>query len=151
VSWSGIETVNNAWNTSYSDLDIDMSGPHQSHGVGVYMEHFNRNVVFENFAFTGVKVGFNGEWADPSWGSSAAAHNVTIRNGTIDSSGSTLAGNQAGIYLDEGSESTTITGVTFKNQNWAGIGAYKPTGTNTFTTNTYQLTAGAVEVSSSHM
>ncbi len=100
VSWSGIEPVNNAWNTTYTDLDIDMSGARQSHGVGVYMEHYSRNLVFERFTLTGVKVGFNGEWADPSWGGSAAMHNVTIRNGTIDSSGSTLAGNQAGIYLE---------------------------------------------------
>jgi hypothetical protein len=151
VAWSGIETVNNAWNTTFSDIDIDMGGPHQSHGVGIYLEHYNRNVIFERFVMTAVKVGFNGEWADPAWGGIAAAHNVTIRNGVIDSAGSTLAGNQAGVYMDEGSEATTVTGVTFRNQNWAGIGSYKSIGTNVFTDNTFALRSGAVPLSTNHM
>jgi hypothetical protein len=151
VSWSGIQTVNNARDTSYTDLDVDMSGARQSHGVGVYLEHFSHKLDFERFSLTGVKVGFNGEWADPAWGGSAAMHNVAIRNGVIDSSGSTLAGNQAGIYLDEGSESTTVSGVTFRNQNWAGIGAFRNIGTNAFSLNTFSLRPGAVTISPNHI
>lgn len=150
VSWSGIETVNNAWDTRFSDLDIDMSGARAA-GVGVYMEHYTWNAIFENFSIVGARTGFNGEWADPATGGKPGANAVTIRNGIIDSAGSTLGGRQAGIYLDEGTFQTTVTGVTFTNQNWAGIGAYKTTGDNTFTGNTYRLGATAVPLATDHI
>ncbi len=148
VSISGIETVNNAWNTTFSDLDIDMSGPNQSSGVGVYLEHFSRNLTFTNFTLTGVQRGFNAEWDDGITGN-GAAHNVTIENGTIDATGSTIPGKQVGIYLDQGTESTTINNVTFKNQNTAAIVTYLTTGTNTITNNTYQLPTGAAQTTTS--
>lgn len=151
VSWSGIETVNNAWDTRFSDLDIDMSGSSQAAGVGVYLEHYTRNSVFENFTIRGARTGFNGEWADPATGGLPGAYGVTIRNGTIDSSGSALGGRQAGVYLDEGSYATTVTGVTFVNQNWAAIAAYRTAGTNAFTANTYRLGAAAVPLSTDHI
>ena len=151
VAWSGIQTVNNAWDTTFDDLDVDMSGSHQAAGVGVYMEHYTRNVVFDRLNIAGVRVGFAGEWADPSWGGVAGAHNVTIRNGVIDSAGSTLSGRQAGVYLDEGTESTTVTGVMFKNQNWAGIGAYRVVGSNSFTPNTFAMPPGSVQISTEHI
>ncbi len=150
VSWSGIETVNNSWDTPFTDLDIDMGGARQARGVGVYMEHYSRKLVFERFLVVAAQVGFKAEWADPAWGGIAAAHNVVIRNGIIDAAGTTLPGNQAGVYLDEGTVSTTVTGVTFRNQNWAGISAYKNVGTNTFSGNTFQLPAGAVQTSPNH-
>ena len=151
VSWSGIETVNNSWDTTFTDLDIDMGGAKQSAGVAVYMEHYTRNVTFENFAIKGAKVGFAGEWADPASGGVAGAHHVVIRNGVIDSAGTTVGGHQAGVYLDEGTEATTVTGVTFRNQNWAGIGAYRTAGTNDFTGNTFLMAPGAVQVSLNHL
>jgi hypothetical protein len=151
VSWSGIETVNNAWDTSYTDVDVDMSGAKQAHGVGVYLEHYSRNLVFDRFSVTGVRVGFNGEWADPAWGSVAASHGLTLRNGVVDSAGSTLPGNQAGVFLDEGTDTTTVSGVTFRNQRWAGIAAFRTTGTNSFSGNTFVLPAGAVSVSAGHI
>jgi hypothetical protein len=150
VSISGIETVNNSWNTTFSNLDIDMSGPNQSGGVGVYMEHFTLHDTFTNFSITGARVGFNGEWDDGTPGN-AGTHFTTIQNGTVDSTGSTLSGHQAGVYLDAGTEATTVTNVTFKNQNWAGIGAYQTIGTNNFSGNTFQLRTGAVQVSTSHL
>jgi hypothetical protein len=76
---------------------------------------------------------------------------VTIQNGVIDSTGSTLPGNQAGIFLDEGTESTTVSSVTFRNQNWAGLAAYKTTGTNAFSSLTGQLRASATLFSSAHI
>ena len=142
VSWSGIETVNNSWNTVFSDLDIDMSGPHADVGVAVYLEHFSIGDTFTNFVITGSREGFNAAWDDGTAGNEAA-RNDTIENGTIDASGWTQGGHTAGVYLDEGTGSTTITGVTFKNQNWAAIGAYKNSGTNTISNNTYQLGTGA--------
>ena len=150
VAWAGIETVNNAWDTSYTDLDIDMSGPHALNGVAVYMEHYSRNLVFDGFQITGSMTGFNGEWDNGTAGD-AAAHNVTIENGTIDAAGWTAPGHTSGIYLDEGTDSTTITGVTFKNQNWAAIGAFKNVGTNQINNNTYQLVPGAVPLSTNHI
>ena len=152
VSWSGIETVNNAWDTQFSDINIDMSGPHAFTGVGVYLEHFSRHLTFNRFTITGASIGFSAEWADPGWGGVAAAHNVTIENGTIDAAGWPGGGNTAGVYLDEGSDSTTVTGVVFKNQNWAAIGAYKNVGTNTFTGNdTSGLASRAVPLSTQHI
>ena len=129
VSWAGLETVNNSWDTVFSDLDIDMSGPTQRAGVAVYMEHYNFNNTFENFTITGAKVGFTAEWADPATGGKPGANFVKIRNGSVDAAKSTLAGNQAGVYLDEGSHATSVKNVRFLNQNWAGIGAYRNSGT----------------------
>lgn len=151
VSWSGIETVNNSWGTTFSDLDIDMSGPSQYAGVAVYMEHYNYYNVFTNFRIAGAKIGFTAEWADPSWGGKPGANYVTIRGGVIDALGSTLAGRQAGVYLDEGSNSTTVQDVVFRNQNWAGIGAYRNVGTNSFGANQYSLKSGAVQISYDHI
>lgn len=152
VSWSGLETVNNSWETVFSDLDIDMSGPSQSAGVAVYMEHFNFYNVFENFRITGAKVGFAGEWADPSWGGKPGANYVTIREGSVDTAGSTLPGNQAGVYLDEGSHSTTVTNVRFLNQNWAGIGAYRNSGTAELARNDFsQIASTAAPIRYAHI
>lgn len=150
VSISGIETVNNAWDTTFSDLDIDMSGSNASSGVGVYLEHFSRNLVFTNFTMSGVGTGFNAEWTDGVAGN-AAAHNVTIKDGSIDAQGWNKPGHTAGIYLDEGTESTTVSNVTFKNQNWAAIGAYKNIGTNAFGGNIYGLATGALQLSNGHI
>lgn len=150
VSISGIETANNAWNTTFSDLDIDMSGPDQSSGVGVYLERFSRDETFTRFFMTGVQRGFTGEW-DHDVPGGAGAHGTTIENGVIDASGSTIPGNQAGVYLDAGSESTTVENVTFKNQNWAGIGAFENIGTNNFGGNIYRVGTGAATVSTEHI
>jgi hypothetical protein len=150
VAISGIETVNNSWNTSFSDLNIDMSGPHAGWGIGVYMEHYTTHDTFTNFTITGVQTGFNAEWDDGIAGN-AAAYNDTIENGTIDASGETWPGNTVGVYLDAGTGPITITNVTFKNQNWAAIGAYQNVAPTTITGNTYQLAAGAVQRSPNHV
>ena len=146
-----IETVNNAWDTSFTDLDIDMSGPRQAQGVGVYLEHYSRHLTFDRFSLTGVRVGVNAEWADPAYGSVAGAHFIEFTNGVIDSAGSTLPGNQAGIFLDVGTESVTVNSVFFRNQNWAAIAAYQTIGTNLFTQVKSQLQSSASLISSSHI
>jgi hypothetical protein len=151
VAWAGIETANNAWDTSFTDLTVDMSGTHQAHGVGMYLEHYSRHLTFDRFSLTGVRVGVNAEWADPAYGSIAGAHFVSFTNGLIDSAGSTLPGNQAGIFLDVGTESTTVSSVTFRNQNWAAIGAYQTIGTNSFTLLTTLLPSTATAISTSHI
>jgi hypothetical protein len=150
VSWSGLETVNNAWNTVYSDLDIDMSGSVSAAGIAIYLEHFNHGNTFERFRLTGAATGVNAEWGDPAWGGVAGAHNTVIRNGVIDAQGST-ASKTFGVYLDEGTESTTVTGVAFHNQSFAAIGAYKNIGQNAFQGNdTTGILAGAVALSTQH-
>jgi hypothetical protein len=149
VAWSGIETCNNSWNTNFTDLDINMSGPYAYTGVAVYLEHFSIGDTFTNFSITGSKVGFNAEWNDGTPGNEAA-QNDTIQDGTIDANGWTN-GHTAGVFLDQGTGSITISGVTFQNQNWAGIGAYLNSGTNSFSGNTYQLPPGAVSVSTGHI
>jgi hypothetical protein len=149
-AWAGIETTGNSWNTTFSDLDIDMSGPYAVTGIGVYLEHFTIGDTFTNFSIAGVKTGFNAEWDDGTPGNEGA-QNDTIENGTISAAGWSGGGNTAGVYLDEGTGSMTITGVTFIGQNWAGIGAYKSAGTDTISGNTDQLAAGAVPLSTAHI
>jgi hypothetical protein len=151
VSWSGIETVNDAWNTTFTDLDIDMSGANAVLGVAFYMEHYSYNLVIENFSITGSDVGIKAEWNDPSWGGVAAAHNTTISNGVIDSSGWNRSGHTVGLFLDQGTESTSVSGVTFKNMNFAAIDAYNVAGRNTFSGNTFRVAAGAKSISTDHM
>jgi hypothetical protein len=150
VSISGIETANNSWDTTFSDLTINMGGANQASGVGVYMEHYTYHDTFTDFNITGVKAGFNAEW-DYGTAGNAGAHFTTIDGGTIDAAGSSLPGNQVGVYLDQGTESTTVTNVTFNNQNTAGIDAYNTTGTNTFSNNTANLAPGAVPISTAHL
>ena len=150
VSWSGIETVNNAWDTTFADLDIDMSGPRAAAAVGIYLEHFNRRNVFERFRIIGAATGITAEWADPAWGGIAGAHETVIRDGLIDAAGAS-ASKTFGVYLDEGTVSTTITGVAFRNQSFAAIGAYKTAGTDRFEGNdTSDLLEGALPLSTKH-
>ena len=63
VSWSGIETVSNAWNTTFTDLDIDMSAGRTRMSVSLsYLEHFSQKLVFQlGFVFTGARSGFHAE------------------------------------------------------------------------------------------
>ncbi len=150
VAISGIETVNNAWNTTFSDLNIDMSGPYAAADVGVYMEHYTTNDTFTNFVITGAATGFNAEWDDGIAGNAAAYHD-TIENGTIDASGVSRPGNTVGVYLDAGTGPMTITNVTFENQNWAAIGAYENVGPTTISGNTYDLPTGVVQISPDHV
>jgi hypothetical protein len=152
AAWSGIEMANDAWDTRLTDLDINMSGPNARAGVAVYLEHFSYRLVFDTFLITGSQIGFKAEWSDPSWGGVAAAHSVTIQNGTIDAAGWNGGGNTAGVYLDEGSDSTTVTGVRFLNENWAAIGAFRVVGTNVFSGNDASgLAPGAVPLSNQHI
>jgi hypothetical protein len=151
VSISGIETVADSWDTTFTDLDIDMSGPHSYAGVGVYLEHFSLGDTFTNFSLTGVHTGFNAEWDDGILGNEAAQNDV-IEDGVISADGWTLSPQAtAGVYLDEGTGSTTISGVTFIDQTWAAIGEYLNSGVDTVSGNTYQLASTAIPVSTGHI
>jgi hypothetical protein len=146
VSFSGVELVDNSWDTTFTDLDIDMSGPNQAAGVGIYLEHYALHDTFTNFQITGANTGINAEW-DNSIAGKAAAHDTTIQNGTIDANGATGSGHHAGVFLDEGTDSTTIANVTFRNQNWAAIADYKNVGNNTVVNNDL----GLAGISTSHI
>jgi hypothetical protein len=150
VSISGIETVNNSWDTTFSDLDIDMSGPNASSAVGVYMEHMSLHNTFTNFKISGTRLGFNTEWNHGVPGG-AASHFSVIKNGTIDAAGWAGGDETVGVNLDEGTESTTVAGVTFHHQTYAGIAAYKNEGANHFDGNKFSLAKGATPISTGHV
>lgn len=135
TAWDGLETANNSWDTTFSDLNIDMSG--SFNGVGIYLEHYSYHDTFERFLLRGCKIGVDAEWNDPLWSSRAAAHFTTIANGTIDSAGWGPSGGQAGVYLQPGTESTTITGVVFRNMRRSGIIADETAGVDGFRANDF--------------
>lgn len=148
TAWSGLETCNNVWNTEFTDLDIDMSGQPQGRAVGVYLEHYTRNDAFTRFKISGARIGFNAEW-DLGVAGNAGAHDVVISHGTIDANGSPLP-NTVGIYLDQGTESTTVKSVRFIGQTMAGIAANATTGQNVFGGNNWSgLRPGAVQIMTS--
>ncbi len=149
VAISGIETCNNAFDTTFTDLDIDMSGPRAAVGVGVYLEHFSRHLVFDGFVIKGSEIGFTAEWDDGTAGN-AAAHFTTIENGSIDAQGWSGERPSIGVELDVGTESTTVTGVVFRHQSFAAIDTYHTIGTNRFANNSFQLAAGVPHVATGH-
>jgi hypothetical protein len=135
---SGIETVNNSWDTTFTSLDIDMAGPHAKDGVAVYLEHDTIGDTFERFRLTGARTGFNAEWNGGVAGSTPTARN-RIQNGTISAAGWSRGGATTGVYLDEGTGSTTISGVTFTGQSWAAIATHGVSDPATIRDNTYRL------------
>ncbi len=149
VAISGIETCNNAFDTTFTDLDIDMSGPRAAVGVGVYLEHFSRHLVFDGFVIGGSEIGFTAEWDDGTAGN-AAAHFTTIENGSVDARGWSGGRPSIGVELDVGTESTTITGVVFRHQSFAAIDTYHTIGTNRFAGNSFQLATGVPHVATGH-
>ncbi len=158
VAVSGIETVYNCHDTIFSDLDIDLTGldlfaPGQAHSscTGVYCERYGWRITFQNLDFKGCHHCFNGEW-DHQIPGDAAMHDCIIQDGTLDAAGFPDGGT-VGVYLDEGSERTTIRRIHFKNQDVSGITAYlnnKAGGVNIYEDNLFELKPGAVPVSTSH-
>ena len=158
TSWMGLEAESNSWNTTFSDLDIDMSGFSQYTttlkfgNVGVYFEHYSYYDTLTDFRIAGARLGTDCEWNDPAWGGHAACHFVTIANGVIDAAGGLQGKNSAGVYLDTGTESTTVTNVVFQNQTFAGIVADGTSGANSFDLDNYSgMAAGSTPVSYSWM
>jgi dockerin type I repeat protein len=138
TGWMGIWLGGNANNGTYSDFDIDningiVPGGSSVASIAVYLEHYSRNNIFKNFVIgnsssTGVKVGFNCEWADPQYAgtnpvagqSIAGCHFNTIQDGTIYSS-------YRGTQLED-AEQTTIQRVKFVGQTSAGIDDFMTSG-----------------------
>lgn len=151
VSWSGIETVNCCFDTTLSDLDVDMSGIPTGSRVPLYMEHFSRGCTVERFLFKGANwYSIVGEWADPGWGSKPAAVDVTIRNGK-------MVGGKIGVYFDYGSgPGNSVYGCEFEGQTWAAIAAYQNVSPPIIgdgllhPANVYKLAVGAKEYRTEH-
>jgi hypothetical protein len=55
------------------------------------------------------------------------------------------------LFLDQGTESTSVSGVTFRNMNFAAIDAFNVAGTNSFGGNSYTLSSGVPQISNVHM
>jgi len=72
-----------------------------------------------------------------------------LANGVIDAEG-WRRGPTVGVMLDAGTESTTVTGVTFRHQTFAGINAFRTLGPNVFKGNAYELPSGVPRISSGH-
>lgn len=145
--WSGIETCDNSWDTTYSNLDIDMTGL-PGRGTGFYMEHFNFNNIIRASL---IKVADGAICINSEW-DYGQVDNGSKRNTVRDS---VLIGGRLAINLDEGTESSTVNNVMFEGQTIAAIGEYlnnKTPGTfNTYMNNDYsKLAKGAVPVSTSH-
>ena len=144
-SFIGIQSVNNSYDTTFSDLTVDSPTDFQPSSA-VYLEHFTEHDTFTRFYLTHTTHGFNCEWDDGTTGN-AACHFDTITNGTISAAGT--SGSSYGIFLDQGTESVSISGVTFVGQTTAAIGEQRILSEGTISGNSYsQLAAGAKTVSS---
>jgi hypothetical protein len=131
TGWDAIWTGANANDGIFSNFDIDnihgtVPSTSSPVSVGVYLEHWTRRNTFTNFVIgnvssTGVRVGFNCEWADPSatgldpvpGESLGACHNNTITNGTLYTS-------VTGISLED-AVGTTVSKVKFVGQSFAAL------------------------------
>lgn len=131
ISWMGIWTGANCNNSVFSDLTVDNITPQ---GTGIYVEHFTRRCLFQNFWIGPVKGfpwqeghfmrnGVNTEWEDPKvavnpdGGTKAGSHENTFRDGVINSS-------MVGISQEDG-ENTTVERITFLNQSAAAIKEFR--------------------------
>ncbi len=132
-SWSGLLLANNAWRTSYRNLDINMNGPRAYVSVGVYLEHYSWRTRSSS-SRSSPAVGVQRRVGRPGLGRSRRGKNTIIRTGVVDAQRRERHEElQAGVvsrrgHRDDHRDRRHVP----LNQNWAGIGAYKNVGTNTF-------------------
>jgi len=135
----GIWTGSANTGSLFQDVEIDRTW------VGIYLEHFTRGAIFERLRVgPHVRRGVNAEWADPSRGGRPASVDNVFRD-------STFATSLVGVYLDEGTTRTNVTGCTFAGQSWAGIGNYLGIGNRFAGNNFKRLLPGAVPISLGHL
>jgi chitodextrinase len=139
VHWGGFWTGSAANGNVLRDLRATNIERTASEGsTGLYMERYSRNVTIERFDFSGSRMGVICEW-DGGTPGNAACHGDVIQDGTISS-------RVAGVYLDIGTERTTVRRLSFIGQNCADIVDDHGTG-NSYSDNNYsQLAPGAVPV-----
>ncbi|MBA2374021.1 MAG: hypothetical protein H0V74_07455 [Chloroflexi bacterium] len=113
-AWMGVWIGEDSRNALIEHLDIDGTP------VGIYPEHYSWGAVIQYFRIgPAVERGINCEWNDPATGGLPACADVTIQDGTIDS---TLLG----VALNPGTTRTTVRRVTFRSQSKAAIGDNGP-------------------------
>jgi hypothetical protein len=138
-AWSGVWTGTAARGCRLAEIDVDEAR------TGVYLEHYTRDSTFRRLRVgAGVRVGLAAEWAAPEWGRRPASVGNVIEDSRFES-------RLAGVYLDEGTERTTVRRSTFANQEWAAIGDYRGSG-NAYYDNDYGgIAPGAEAVSHDHL
>lgn len=138
-AWSGLWTGTAARGCRFSEIDVDGTR------TGVYLEHFTHDSTFRRLRVgPDVRVGLAAEWADPDWGRKPASVGNVVEDSRFES-------RLAGVYLDEGTERTTIRSSTFANQRWAAIGDYRGS-RNAYYDNDYGgIAPGAKAVSHEHL
>jgi hypothetical protein len=137
--WSGVWTGTATAGARLQDIDVDAAP------TGVYIEHVTTNSVFERMRIgTGVRVGVLAEWDDPAWGGRPASVGNTIRASRIRS-------RLVGVYLDEGTTRTVVTGTSFANQSWGAIGDYRGNGNAESANDFSGIDAGAQPVRHDHL
>lgn len=110
-AWMGVWTGTSAKNVTMSDIDIDAI----RYGVGIYAEHFTTNSLFQRIDVgPGTILGVECEWADPAWQRKPACDGVVFQDATFRSS-------CAGVWLDEGTKTSTVRRSTFVGQSVAGV------------------------------
>jgi len=138
-AWMGLWTGFNGVGSTYSDVDVDGT-PH-----AIYLEHFTTSSTFRNLHIgSGVRVGINCEWDDPSWGGKPASVDNVIEDSLIESS-------YVGVYMDEGTTRTTVLNTTFRGQSGAAIDDYKGVG-NSYSGNDFTgILPSAAAISTAHL
>lgn len=110
-AWMGVWTGTSAKNVTMSDIDIDVI----RYGVGIYAEHFTTNSVFQRIDVgPNTILGAECEWADPAWQRKPACDGVVFQDATFRSS-------CAGVWLDEGTRTSTVRRSVFVGQSVAGV------------------------------
>jgi hypothetical protein len=138
-AWSGVWTGTAARRCRFDEIDVDGAR------TGVYLEHFTYDSRFRRLRVgPDVRVGLAAEWAAPEWGHKPASVGNLIEESRFES-------RLAGVYLDEGTERTTVRRSTFVNQRWAAIADYRGNG-NTYYANDYGgIAPGSTAVSHDHL
>lgn len=117
-AWMGVWTGTAAKNLRLSDVDIDGIGSPQRTSVGLYLEHFTTDSVFERFRIgPDVTIGVECEWADPAWNSRPGCDGILIQDSLIQT-------RCVGAYLDDGTRNATIRRTAFVDQQRAAIATF---------------------------
>lgn len=138
TGWMGLWTGGNCNNALFSNITIDNCYKDDNHSVGIYVEHWTRDSIFQNLQIGPLSgasrpghrmdIGITTEWDDPDimpnpvlGQSNGANHNNIFENGQINS-------RLIGINLED-SENTTIRNIKFKNQRQYAIRDHDSNGT----------------------
>lgn len=138
TGWMGLWTGANCNNATFSNITIDNCYKDDDHSIGIYVEHWTRNCVFQYLQIgpvSGVSrpghrmdIGITTEWDDPDiipnpvvGQNNGATHNNIFEKGIINS-------NFIGINLED-AENTIIRNLKFKNQSLYAIRDHDSNGT----------------------